>query len=90
MLKVGASSSFKRDLKHAEKQNRDLRLLDEVVLKIANREGLDAKHRDHALSGFWQGHRECHIRSDWLLIYKIEDGYLTLVRTGSHSLLFGK
>ena len=34
--------------------------------------------------------RECHIKPDWLLIYKIDSGVLvlTLARTGSHSDLF--
>ena len=42
------------------------------------------------LSGNWVGHWECHIRSDWLLIYKLTDEVmvLTLVRTGMHSDLF--
>ena len=50
------------------------------------------KNRDHALSGNWNGYRECHILPDWLLIYKLEDNILilTLVRTGTHSNLFNK
>ena len=50
------------------------------------------KHKDHALTGNWIGHRECHIQPDWLLVYRIEDNVLvlTLSRTGSHSDLFCK
>ena len=42
------------------------------------------------LSGNWVGHWECHIHSDWLLIYKLTDEVmvLTLVCTGTHSDLF--
>ena len=60
--------------------------------KLANGEPLDDKHHDHALSGDWIGHRECHILPDWLLVYRIEDDVLvlTLTRTGTHSDLFGK
>lgn len=49
-------------------------------------------NRDHALTGNWSGHRECHIQPDWLLVYRIEDDVLvlTLARTGTHSDLFGK
>lgn len=50
------------------------------------------KNKDHALSGNWAGHRECHILPDWLLVYRIENVVLvlTLARTGTHSDLFGK
>lgn len=55
-------------------------------------ESLPEKFRDHALSGNWHGHRECHILPDWLLIYRIEKDVLilTLSRTGSHSDLLNK
>lgn len=61
-----------------------------LLLQWANR-SLE-KNKDHALSGNWVGHRECHILPDWLLIYRIEDDVLvlTLARTGTHSDLFGK
>ena len=59
---------------------------------LAMGETLPDKHKDHALTGNWVGHRECHILPDWLLIYRIEDEVLvlTLARTGTHSDLFGK
>ena len=59
---------------------------------MANGITLDEKNKDHALSGNWVGHRECHILPDWLLIYRIENDVLvlTLLRTGTHSDLFGK
>ena len=44
------------------------------------------------MSGDYAEYRECHIRPDWLLIYKIteESLVLTLERTGTHSDLFKK
>ena len=58
--------------------------------KLTNGEPLDAKYKDHQLSGNWIGHRECHIQPDWLLVYRYEDDVLvlTLTRTGTHSDLF--
>jgi len=44
--------------------------------------------RDHKLTGDWQGFRECHIESDWLLIYRVEGDAITFVRTGTHADLF--
>lgn len=57
---------------------------------LANGETLPPKYKDHELKGNYQGHRECHIEPDWLLIYKIENDILilTLTRTGTHSDLF--
>lgn len=55
-------------------------------------EVLPDKNKDHALTGNWVGHRECHILPDWLLVYRLEEDVLvlTLTRTGTHSDLLGK
>lgn len=60
--------------------------------KLAMEKPLPEKCRDHALTGNWEGHRECHIQPDWLLVYRIEEDVLvlTLARTGTHSDLFGR
>lgn len=86
------TTQFKKDYKLAKRRNLNLDLLKDVVTKLANGEALEEKYRDHALSGDWIGHRECHILPDWLLVYRIEDDVLilTLTRTGTHSDLFGK
>ena len=48
---------------------------------------MDEKYADHPLKGKYASFRECHIRPDWLLIYRInrEELVLTAQRTGSHS-----
>ena len=90
MYSIVSSKKFKKDLKVAIKRGYDMRLLDEVVSKLANGETLPDKNRDHSLVGNFAGCRECHITPDWLLIYEIDDGELLLylTRTGSHSDLF--
>ena len=89
---VKVTSTFKKDYKQAIKRNLPIELLEGVITKLANGESLPEKNRDHALSGNWNGHRECHILPDWLLVYRIENDVLvlTLARTGTHSDLFGK
>lgn len=91
-LTVKFTTQFRKDYKLAMKRGLRIALLEEVVERLAMGESLPEKNRDHALTGDWVGHRECHIQPDWLLIYRIEDDVLvlTLARTGTHSDLFGK
>ena len=74
---------------------RKIKILDkvfEVIDILANGGTLDAKHRDHDLTGNYKGTRECHIEPDWLLIYEIRGDVLVLMlfRLASHSELFKK
>lgn len=89
---VKPTTQFEKDFKLAMKRSMKIELLEEVIAMLAMGETLPDKHKDHALTGNWVGHRECHILPDWLLIYRIEDEVLvlTLARTGTHSDLFGK
>ena len=61
----------------------------EVLRHLEKDLPLPRKYQEHALFGKWQHHRECHIKPDWLLIYQLEPERVILVRTGSHSELFG-
>ena len=91
-LTVKLTTTFKKDYKMAMKRGRKLELIDKVITTLALGENLPNENRDHDLHGNWKGYRECHIQSDWLLIYKIEKDILvlTLSRTGTHSDLFAK
>jgi mRNA interferase YafQ len=71
-----------------EKQGRDLSKLKDVITQLANGGTLPPHNRDHPLKGNYADCRECHVGPDWLLIYKVSDDELTLLRTGSHSELF--
>jgi len=88
MLKIKYSAKFKKDIKKIKDGNRyNLDELMYIVNELANQRPLDKKHHDHALTGKYNGYRECHIRPDWLLIYSARDEILTLTlsRTGSHA-----
>jgi mRNA interferase YafQ len=89
-LNIFYTTQFKRDYKRIKKQKKDLDQFKVVIEKLAAGEKLDLKYRDHRLSGNWKGHRDCHIESDWILIYRTETDELILERTGSHSELFKK
>ncbi len=88
------SSQYKKDIKLARRRNLPEEELNDIVLKLANDIPLPAKNKDHTLQGEFVGCRECHIKPDWLLIYRKTDNnelqILELVRTGTHSDLFKK
>ena len=87
---VRHTSAFKRDYKLMLKRHLPIEKLQAIVEKLRNGEELPPANRDHALTGNWANHRECHIAPDWLLIYQIHEDILILelTRTGSHSDLF--
>ncbi|MDO4540875.1 MAG: type II toxin-antitoxin system YafQ family toxin [Syntrophomonadaceae bacterium] len=89
---VKPTTGFKKDYKLAIKRGLKIELLEKVVELLALGDALPEGCKDHALTGNWLGHRECHIQPDWLLVYRIDEGVLvlTLTRTGTHSDLFGK
>lgn len=90
MLTISYSTQFRKDYKTVKKRGYDIALLEEVLEILCAGQLLPPKYRDHALTGNFNGHRECHISPDWLLIYKIEKNelLLSLTRTGTHSDLF--
>lgn len=90
MLTIRYETTFKKDFKRIVRRGYDVRLLEEVIELLADGRTLPEKYRDHNLTGNYADCRECHITSDWLLIYKISDHELVLylTRTGSHSDLF--
>ena len=89
MREVRYTSRFKRDYKR-EKAGRHGKGLDDLLLFVvdllAKDEPLSVLNRDHPLTGEWGDHRDCHLKPDLVLIYrKTLDGFLDLVRLGSHS-----
>lgn len=71
-----------------QRQGKNLVKLRRVMQLLQNEEQLDPLRRDHKLRGTFQGSRECHIESDWLLIYALQETKVIFERTGSHAELF--
>lgn len=90
MLTIKFHSSFKKDYKRVVKRGYDIKLMEDIIKKLAKQERLPEKNRDHILGGDYIGLRECHITPDWLLVYEIDQDELILLltRTGTHSDLF--
>lgn len=89
MLPIRTTDEFERDLDKLRRRDKDLDELWEIVSVLQAEEKFDRDaYRDHALHGQWADCRDLHVEDDWLLIYKIEDGYLNLIRTGRHEDIF--
>jgi mRNA interferase YafQ len=92
MRTIERSTAFKRDYKR-EVKGRHRTTLDvdlvTVLTALASDKPLEARYRDHDLSGTWAGYRDCRIKPDLVLIYrKLGINILRLARLGSHSELF--
>ena len=90
MLSIKYTNKMKRDVKRITKRGKDISKLVVVLDLLINGGQMPEKYQDHPLKGEMQEYRECHIESDWLLIYKIIDDELILLAsgTGTHSDLF--
>ncbi len=90
MLRLEATSRFRKDLRRCQKRGYDLAKLSKVLTELQAERPLEPRHRDHPLTGDFASCRECHIEPDWLLIYRVEKDKLVLIaqRTGTHSDLF--
>ncbi len=83
------STQFKRDFKKITKMPiPDIIEVGHVISTLQKDEPLAEKYSDHALSGDWLGYRDCHVKPDLVLIYKVALKILKLARIGSHSELF--
>jgi mRNA interferase YafQ len=90
MKDVRSTTQFRKDLRLAERRSRNIARFTAVVDQLRAGNPLAPAQRDHALQGGeWRGCRECHIQPDWLLVYRVRGNVLELVRTGTHSDLFG-
>jgi len=89
MRKIERTTRFRRDYRRESRgqyaQILSAKFTDVLKLLMVD-EPLEERHRDHALTGNWVDHRDCHLRPDLILIYrKPDDETLQLVRLGSHS-----
>jgi mRNA interferase YafQ len=88
LLTAIRTTQFLKDVKLAKRRVKDLAKLRELILLLLEGEPLPAGYNDHPLLGRWRNYRDCHIETDWILIYKVQGNDLFLVRTGTHSDLF--
>jgi len=88
MYSIFRTASFKKQYKKL--CTNDKELLKEVIILLAQNIELEEKYKDHKLTGNFKDLRECHVKPDLLLIYKINNEFLelALVQVGNHNSLF--
>jgi mRNA interferase YafQ len=84
------SKRFEKDLKRCERRGYNMQLVKDAIMLLAETGTLPASYRPHKLSGQFGSSWECHLKSDWLLIWEQNDTELILLftGTGTHSDLF--
>lgn len=84
------TKQFEKDLKRCQRRGKNLEKFKIIAKTLIAGKVLDPIHWDHKLLGNYLGRRDCHIESDWLLIYKVDGKRLIFERMGTHSDLFKK
>lgn len=88
MYKPVYTQQFAKDLERSRRRGKNFDKLKIIIRSLLAGEPLDPIHRDHRLVGNFIGRRECHIESDWLLIYRVAGDRMHFERMGTHSDLF--
>jgi mRNA interferase YafQ len=84
------TKQFEKDTKRCIRRGKNLVKFKVLVGTLLSGRPLNAIHRDHKLTGNLIGRRDCHLESDWVLIYRIDGDRLVFERIGTHSDLFKK
>ncbi|CAA6813929.1 MAG: Unknown protein [uncultured Sulfurovum sp.] len=94
MLEIKLDKQFKKDIKRDQKSRKykedDFLELKSVMDSLIEEQALDEKYLEHKLIGDWRNYLECHIKPNWLLIYKTEEALIKFARLGTHQQLFKK
>ena len=92
MYQVIYTTRMKKDVRRVKKRGKDMSKLINVLDLLKTGEPLPEIYRDYQLEGTFRNFRECHIESDWLLVYQMNEGELILfaTATGTHADIFGK
>ena len=94
LLEIKIEKSFKKDIERDKKSGNysleDLNLLKDIILKLQKQEELDKKYKRHSLRGNMKAYESIHVKNDWLLIFEVDEFYLTLVMLGKHTQVYKK
>lgn len=85
---LARTRTFKKSFKKLHLKDNEVAVYIDAVSSLLNGIELDRKYKDHPLKGNFEQYRECHLKPDLLLIYRIHEGEVQLIDIGSHNELF--
>ncbi len=88
MLKLKRHKTFIKDFEKSTLSEQHYVKYIMYLSLLLKEEPLPPEALDHQLQGEYSDFRELHISGDLLLIYRVIDNTLELIRIGSHSQLF--
>lgn len=90
MYSIKFTNRFKKDLIRCKKKGYDISLIKKAILLLETNGKLPKEYKTHSLSGNYAGFLECHVKPDWLMVWRQNDTELILLftNTGTHSDLF--
>ena len=94
MLEIKIEKSFKKDIERDKKSGvynaSDFELLKTIITDLQHEREIDKRFKRHPLKGNMRGFESIHLKSDWLLIFKVDDVFLNLVMLGKHTQVYKK
>jgi mRNA interferase YafQ len=94
LLEVRIDKAFKKDITRDKKSGQytqeDFKLLKIMITNLQNKVKIDEKFKRHPLKGTMKGFESIHLKGDWLLIFKVDDEFLSLVMLGKHTQIYKK
>jgi len=94
LLEIKIEKSFKKDIERDKRSgqysSKDFAILKSIIALLQNQEIIEPKYKRHPLKGKLKDFESVHIKNDWLLIFRINEQYLTLVMLGKHTQVYKK
>ena len=88
MLDIAIHKVFTKGVQKAKLNPTNTAKLFLYISLLLNEEELPNEARDHTLTGNYKDTNEFHISGDLLIMYRVEDNTLELLKIGTHSQLF--
>ena len=88
MFNIAIHKDFTKGVQKAKLNPTNTAKLFMYISLLLNEDELPHEARDHTLTGNYKDTNEFHISGDLLVVYRIEDNTLELLRIGTHSQLF--
>jgi mRNA interferase YafQ len=92
MWKLERTRGFERDVQKCIRRGWDMKALGDILRLLECYGTVPSEYRPHKLSGRFNGLWECHVKDDWVVVWRRDAGRLVLILTGTgtHDDLFGR